>query len=1091
MSAYQACWTAEDARKILVTEALEGDDAIFLATHSPITGFDVDGRDAVDVRGRDERAVLDALANPELPHAFCVVQGEPGSGKSHLIRWLSVNWPHPQDQKLLLRRADGSLEGALRQLKERLPPDLAPLFDNLGQRHRATPEGRANIFLSTLVDTLSPGHFDPKLGDEAWLVDWSPAEIVGHPAVRKAWKSPARILALTEGGGGERNSQSATFNLFDIEDLADACRGHIIDKGATWAAEKLAARLDKEADIIRDYREAGWNSADLAQEAGVQLKTSLQLIEVLDRRRNDAIQNVLGVSGAALKTLFRNVRKALQARGQRLILLLEDITSWEGLDNSLIDVLIFNADAKDDEQTDDVCPLISVVGVTPTYYDKLHPNVRQRITHEIRLGESKGGLQDVASLRDPVARRRFISRYLAAVRAGLPALKAWRTRFGVDPNTPPPNVCGTCPHRAPCAEVFGEDDGVGLFPFTPHAIERFFDALKENDNRQTWRTPRGVLQAVLNHNLSQPEALDEGRFPTPLIEPTAFREDRRSDRVLSNRLEQRIEGRVDSPEDQARMRRVLAYWGNPDQADTTEIDGDLAFAGAPRRLFEAFALPWIGGDAATASGPAPPVEVTPLVTLELEPEPAEPTAGATTPTPQRGALRYTPPTRTSVAPPKPKGPKRTDLERFRDELRGWRKGETIQSAGDWNAMLFEMLRQLDPRRFGTPPALYARLLSKDMVKLKSTTQGGRDYFVLGPEPWVVDGFEAYLALKLGGVASTADTAFHRENLAVMMRRLEDLAAGYMARRIPRMPDGRPWSVVVALGQVLLARAWLRGATAPADPLPVQLSAILSDEGDPTTDPRAHTAPWNNWLTASDNKWHERFRDELRADVSLGVEGRDGGTGLTDVSELAGGLRRFIATGQFDPVPTEDAGLPEDLRKLRELSLFWADKVAHLDRTETGQVTDRVARLEVLRRDHGLAAHLDRLDKVITAAAALLKTAYPERVDAWKQAYHKIGERLADGAAERVEALMIEVEDPGPPPGLAQRLGWLARAPVKDLEEILGVAQDGERALEGLLEHARDCVHDAKGTGSLEVLRAAARDLRDAVDAPAPQAEAAE
>ena len=41
-----ACWRADDARAIFVTEALEGDDAIFLATHTPIEGFEVAGRDA-------------------------------------------------------------------------------------------------------------------------------------------------------------------------------------------------------------------------------------------------------------------------------------------------------------------------------------------------------------------------------------------------------------------------------------------------------------------------------------------------------------------------------------------------------------------------------------------------------------------------------------------------------------------------------------------------------------------------------------------------------------------------------------------------------------------------------------------------------------------------------------------------------------------------------------------------------------------------------------------------------------------------------------------------------------------------------------
>src|SRR3546814_16636147 len=110
----------------------------------------------------------------------------------------------------------------------------------------------------------------------------------------------------------------------------------------------------------------------------------MQLMQALNLRRNDAVQNLLGVSAEGLKTLFRQVRQALAVRGQRLVLLLEDITSWEGIDDSLIDVLVTNAGTRDD-----MCPLISVVGVTPAYYQKLHGNYRGRITHELRLGEAR------------------------------------------------------------------------------------------------------------------------------------------------------------------------------------------------------------------------------------------------------------------------------------------------------------------------------------------------------------------------------------------------------------------------------------------------------------------------------------------------------------------------------------------------------------------------------------------------------------------------------------------------------------------------------------------------------------------------------
>src|SRR3546814_13054489 len=95
-------------------------DTLFPNTTLFRADFEVTGSHAGEIDGRDEQAVLLALSDPSRSHAFCVVQGEPGSGKSHLIRWLFVNWLQSDDIKLLLQRADGSLEGALRQLREQI-----------------------------------------------------------------------------------------------------------------------------------------------------------------------------------------------------------------------------------------------------------------------------------------------------------------------------------------------------------------------------------------------------------------------------------------------------------------------------------------------------------------------------------------------------------------------------------------------------------------------------------------------------------------------------------------------------------------------------------------------------------------------------------------------------------------------------------------------------------------------------------------------------------------------------------------------------------------------------------------------------------
>ena len=72
-----SCWSAPDARAILVTEALAGDDALFLATHAPLKDFSVEGTHASDVAERSEAGLLSALSRPDLAHAFCVVRGEP------------------------------------------------------------------------------------------------------------------------------------------------------------------------------------------------------------------------------------------------------------------------------------------------------------------------------------------------------------------------------------------------------------------------------------------------------------------------------------------------------------------------------------------------------------------------------------------------------------------------------------------------------------------------------------------------------------------------------------------------------------------------------------------------------------------------------------------------------------------------------------------------------------------------------------------------------------------------------------------------------------------------------------------------------
>ncbi len=1079
-----ACWTAKNATDVIPTEALAGDDAIFLATHTPMTGFDVEGPLRAEIASDNEQAVLDGLSRADRNHAFCVVQGEPGSGKSHLIRWLSVKWPKGRDVKLLLRRADGSLEGALRQLKERLPAEFQPLFDNLGQKHRASAQGRANIFLSTLADTLEIGHFDPPLDDETWCREKKPASLLRYAMVRTGWIAPSRILGLLEGAGGQRNSETADFNLFDIQDLARHCVT-IFDTGVPPATEELARRLIHEAHIIEEWRGQGWSAEEIAQQVPNKVAWSLEFLDVLNRRRNDAIQNVLGVSAAGLKALFRQVREALAKRGQRLVLLLEDITSWEGLDDSLIDVLTFNAEVRGDEPEVDVCPLISVVGVTPAYRVKLQGNYRGRITHEIRLGRVTNELQDVATLRDRPARLAFAARYLAAVRAGPERLDQWADHLAAEPDLPAPNQCLGCNRRDDCVGTFGEVDEISLFPFTAQALDRLYDSLKESDNGLTWKTPRGMLQAVLLPSLAEPDLLDHGLYPGVGIEPQPFQDHRRADQVLSaNQLSAIIETQMVqcAPAERARMRRTLAYWGDPETAGTTEIGGDLALAGASRRLFTAFDLPWIGRSEAIDIHQ--PAQEDSTFVAEPEAGPTSEPAAAPVTTPIASSLRLTPAPRamSPSAPPKPKGPTRTELERLREELRTWTPDRPIANLTDWNKTLHVLIRNIDARSIGLTPSVLDRIVTLEMVKLEGTTSRQRNYLSIGPEPWVRSGLEAFVAFKEpGGVKTSSDADYNRRKLASMVRRLAGVVSDYADRRLGMLGDGRRWSPVGSLAQVLLARAWLRGVVSPDAPWSEQLQAMVRDEDLGEADTRARSKPWQDFLSAT-NQWHERFRTELRRaiDLSLGD-----GQGVADLSEVAGAVLRLRDTLMFDATPADAGDVNvNEYDTVRRIVRDWRDELSRVGRIEHEQILDRGQRLIDLLSGRGIIEHLEQVDQVISGVSEKIPEVAVEKVADWKRRLERVKLRLDDGSPERCESLLFSLisGDGAAPSNKTSRLGWLARAPARDIEDYRELSAVGDQTLLTLLKGAQDVI-GAGGAGSLTQIHDVGEALQAVVDKP--------
>jgi hypothetical protein len=1071
-----ACWTAESALTMFRVEALEGNDAVFLATHSPIRGFSVDGGSAGDVQDADERALLRAVSDPAHHHAFCVVEGEPGSGKSHLIRWMYVNWPQTgRDIPLLLQRSDGSLEGALAQLREKLPVEFRPLFDGMGTKQKVGEEGRARTFHGNLRQSLRPDHYELPLPDNDWCERWRPGDLLRPDDVEEHWAATRRILRLVSGKEGERNSESARFDVFDVCDLQDIVRRSDIRSAQ---GQSLYARLVGESTIIEDARAAGRTAEQVVRSAGADVEHHVAFAAALNRRRNDAIQNVIGVTSDSLRKLFREVRTVLRSRSNRLVLLLEDITSWEGLDDSLIDVLTTNSDTRGESEGDqDLCDLVSVIGLTPDYYDvNFRTNYRDRITYLVKLGEGEHGLQDVAMMRDPEDRLRFMARYLAATRAGGDALGQWRKAARHVHDAPPPNPCLDCPLIEGCHSTFGEIDDIGLFPFTRRAVSGFFDALDERDARRTWKTPRGLIQAILRPTLRQPDLIDAGTYPGPNIEVAAFDPATRSAPAMISRL---LEVRSDDPLERDRLRRTITFWGaGGDPRTEQDAKGAIAFHGVPKGVFAAFRLPWLGeGDEVLEAAPSSPASLTAEVDEERKPDqgpevvpPAimekDPTNPVVTP---RGDPPRVKQDKPENAAPRPRRLRLDpiDVQRFRSE------GGKLANPNEWNDALYLIANMIEHRVLGIDGWTWSRLIQPSTLKIEGTATPRKDILILPAEAWLLEGLEAYAASEAESSAAKEVVEYRQSRLARTIRHLKTRLVGYIAGTLGQTAEGPQWLPATAVAQTLLVRAWLRGdadpLAAPAD----QWAAIFKPAPLADTAPGARTAKWKELLNAtmqSNSDMRQMLIESLRLPQGTSKE-----FGLAS-GAVAAAFVELCRTMRFRDLPQRVLVQSEARKQIETAAavvIRSRDLLPSILSDERRLLTERSERLMQMLRGRSIRAHGERIDKAIDDAGAVLSGIASDKVREWKLAYGPLRSSLEGGGASTVQgtiAVFGTAESLEPLDTPQELLAALIKAPAARIADLMTAYSTGESALTKLAEHAEAVVARSGPSAGMESIR---------------------
>jgi hypothetical protein len=206
-----------------------------------------------------------------------------------------------------------------------------------------------------------------------------------------------------------------------------------------------------------------------------------KVADYLNTKVSGVIQRSMKLRTADFQKLFASLRKTLKQQGMNLTLFIEDINSFTGIDEALMEVLLTNHEA---EGNDQYCRLVSVVGSTTAFYrDKLNASIKGRIKSNIYI-LNKAVLGNQAQLAV------FAAKYINAINISDAEVAKWYDNGAQDDNIP----VFVSPHKWADVDVQGVK--MSVFPFNETALWKLFDALLVEK-----KTPRVLLSSIIAHVL--------------------------------------------------------------------------------------------------------------------------------------------------------------------------------------------------------------------------------------------------------------------------------------------------------------------------------------------------------------------------------------------------------------------------------------------------------------------------------------------------------------------------------------------------------------------------------------------------------------
>ena len=533
---------------------LQGD---FLATHVALDRLyllDKFEYDPSEKKNYSEEEIYQQyIRNPEDRHQFIAVYGKSGTGKSHLIRWFEARFEQekPENEVILfIRRSDNTLKGTIRQLLEK--PEVQEIanrdiYERLVHASASVDEEKLKdmIYHNFIIEIA---HDDDRHSVELTNVKRKRLEALLNNEVMHS-------RLMESNGPIDRMYSKVAENtrLVDRDTVAEF-RAEDFYISADFYEEMLSAGADRKSEQMA--REL------MADESGPE--EAAKLAAYLNQFVNDVIQRCAGIEPGDFRQIFQDIRKELYRLGKNLTLFIEDVTSFTGVDDALLDALIVEHTGMNEGEC--LCRISSIVGTTNDYLqNNFRDNHKDRITKCVCIPSD--ALSETSLFE-------FVGRYLNVMSLPESVVSDWAKNQALPEEYPVHKV------KEGSEWEFVEITGgkkLCLYPFTKNCIRYLYN----KDLREGFRTPRYIIR-----DLIEPVVMDI------LNNPMAFPSRKYTIGGANQNLLIAVDRQITDETQKRRLVAFLCIWGNGQPDQYTE-DGVTYISGIRKEILEELNLPAI------------------------------------------------------------------------------------------------------------------------------------------------------------------------------------------------------------------------------------------------------------------------------------------------------------------------------------------------------------------------------------------------------------------------------------------------------------------------------------------------------------------